>query len=247
MNLRNKSGEEITDLYRKNQERIDYFAGRVFEKMAREYHRKHDRNALLQMAEWTSPEGALFWVFVDARYECVVAYPLIRSGRIDRPQFYSPIRAYSQPGAYADLYTHHFFERYRQRNCKLQLPLQEVVKRYMTANPSDMCIWKNTDRTSRVYAVRQGIVLAREDQTRHVITATTFVSNDMLGDRQREAKEVIKHLLDEQDRLYSGRMPMADGERLPDIDRAIGAAYKTLTPFAQDIYNQYFEDAEEDV
>ena len=234
---------EIGQLTIDNWQRIEYRCQRATDKVvsaARNGRHYED----LQCIEWTSPEGVLFWLYMDYRHQIPVLIPCIVGGTKERPQFLFPQNYIDSGGAQVDLLTCHFMERYRDRQTKLKLPMQEVVKRYAVNNISSLCIWRNETDDRRVMAVKQGMAFAKVDRTYNRWIYTTYVSNDMLGDSQRESKAVIKELLDSQDKLFNGTRQYHPLE-WDMLDAYITERLKQLRPLAQEIYDRYYEDAEE--
>jgi hypothetical protein len=234
---------EIGQLTIDNWQRITYRCQRATDKVKSDikHGRKYDE---VQCIEWTSPEGVLFWLYMDYRHQVPVLIPCIVGGTTERPQFFFPQNYIDTGGAQIDLYTCHFMERYRDRQTKLNLPMKEVVKRYAINNISNLCIWRNEDDSKRVFAVRQGLNFAKADRLYNRWIYTTYVSNDMLGETQREAKDVIKEILDRQDTLFNGTKQYHQLE-WEMLDVYITERMKQLRPLAEDIYNSYYEDAEE--
>ena len=243
LNINKLKSHEIGKLTIDNWSHISYRCQRAIDKTVSDikHGRKYDD---VQCIEWISPEGALFWLYMDFRHKVPVLIPSLVGGTTEHPQFFFPQNYIDTQGAQIDLFTYHFMERYRDRTTKLQLSMMEVVKRYAINNISNICIWRNEEDNRRVFAVRQGLNFAKADKFYNRWIYTTYVSNDMLGETQREAKEIIKEILDRQDKLYNDttRYNQLEWDML---DAFLTERMKQLRPLAQEIYNSYYEDAEE--
>ena len=234
---------EIGQLIIDNWKRIDYVCRRQNDRVtsAIRQGRKYDEVVTI---EWQSPEGLQFLLFIDYRHQIPVLIHCIVGGTEQRPQFLFPQNYIDTDSGQIDLYTCHFMERYQQRCTKLQLPMKEIVKRYALANISNICIWRNEADDRRVFAVRQGLIFAKADREYNRWIYTTYVSNDMLGESQRESKAVIQELLDRQDTLFNGTRQYHPLEWYM-LDEYITVRLRELRPQAEEIYNRYFEDADE--
>ncbi len=234
---------EIGQLVINNWKRIEYVCHRRTERVisAIKHRQKYDD---VSCVEWTSPEGLLFWLFVDYRHQTPVMIPCIVGGTNERPKFYFPQNYIDTGAAQIDCYTYHFMERYRQRTSKLVMPMREVVGRFALANISNICIWQDEDDSRRAFAVRQGLAFAKADRVYNRWIYTTYVSNDMLGETQREAKAIIQELLDRQDTLFNGAKKYHQAE-WDLLDAVITQKLKRLRPIAQEIYNSYYEEINE--
>ena len=242
-NVNKLKSHEIGQIVVDNWKRIEYVCHRQTDKVmsAVKQHRKYDN---ISTIEWTSPEGVHFLLFMDYRHEQPVLIPVIVCGTTERPQYLFPQTYLDTNSIQIDLFTFHFMERYRQRTIKLNIPIIETVKRFSVNNISNLCIWMDADNNRRVFAVRQGLVFAKADRVLNRLVYTTFVSNDMLGESQREAKAAIQDLLDRQDRLFNGTRRYNQIE-WDMMDEYINARMKQLRPIAQEIYDRYFEDADD--
>lgn len=243
INPNRMKSHEMGKLVADNWKRIEYVCQRQTDRVnsAVRSGRKYDEVATL---EWHSPEGLKFLLFMDYRHEVPVLIPCIVGGTEHRPQYFFPQNYLDTGSAQIDLYTCHFMERYQQRCTRLQLPMKEIVKRYALGNISNLCIWRNDADDRRVLAVRQGLIFAKADREYNRWVYTTYVSNDMLGETQREAKAVIQELLDRQDTLFNGTRRYHELE-WQMLDEYINVRLRELRPQAEEIYNRYFEDAEE--
>lgn len=110
------------------------------------------------------------------------------------------------PEGTSQIYTQHFFERYRERIVKdYDINSEDLIKRFMIKN-SDMMWYRNTQAFSTAYQnyERENItqLAARVEEgncfveriDKKILLLKTIISDDMLGDYQSEAFAVLEQM-----------------------------------------------------
>lgn len=145
-----------------------------------------------------------------------------------------------------DAYSAHFFKRFAERE-GLSHVMPNIITLFFMKNRNVVKIYESEDCSQCAYASRNGITLCRYDKERGVTKHCTYVSRDMLGDKQKEALKVILDDLDKIEDVQRGFTPsykqtIKDVERNIEQNRAWAKSTDKSSHVACEIYKQYFED-----
>lgn len=148
-----------------------------------------------------------------------------------------------------DTYSTHFFKRYAERE-GIPYVMPNIVTRFFMENRNVVKIYESEDEMQSAYASRNGITLCRWEKERGITKHCTYVSRDMLGEKQEEALQAILGDIDEIDDIQRNFTPtykttLKDIERHQTLNRSWSDSTDTSSQIACEIYKQYFEDIEE--
>lgn len=133
-------------------------------------------------------------------------------------------------------YTHHFFERYKER-LGLKYSTKQVVKHYLNHTNPMICIYRKNNQI--VFAIQNGLILGVDDEKLAMQVGCTFVDYNLLKVSQKaafnKAQEISEKMVKQYEEMNKSGIPY-------DVCLSVlEEKYKDVRKVAEEIYSMYFE------
>lgn len=133
-------------------------------------------------------------------------------------------------------YTHHFFERYRER-LKLKCTQKQMIKHFLNHTNPMICIYRKNNQL--VFATEQGLVLGVDDEKLEMNIGCTFVDYGLLKVSQKAAFNKVQQIAEE---VISKHQEMSKSGIAHYVCSSIlEEKYKNVCDEAKEIYSMYYE------